>query len=371
MKIIQINQSEIKSPGGVHKTIRELSKNLSKNGHGVIALQSNPNNLSKEEMYKGFKIVRVDSSISKYLYGFSPEMNSFLKKNLTKINPDIIHIHGYHTLFSISAIYAIKKIDPSIPIVFSPHYGIHSHSSIAGIILWKPYNWYFGRKIFNLVNMVLSASDFEKNSLLNDFNIGYDKILIIPHGVNFFNSNKPKYKRNDIRLIYGGYLLKLKGVQHIIYSIKELIDTFKIKNVVLQIFGDGPYKKKLMSLIEELNVQDYVIFNDLLDHEDFLNQVKNSDVFLLLSEGENFGIVVAESLALGTPVIVSNRTALMEFTKEPGCYSVDYPPDPKKVAELILQITSNEVKVGPFSEKIRTWEEVTDKYENIYSNLLK
>ncbi|MCE7698020.1 MAG: glycosyltransferase, partial [Methanobacterium paludis] len=83
-----------------------------------------------------------------------------------------------------------------------------------------------------------------------------------------------------------------------------------------------------------------------------------------------YGLVVAEALSQGIPSIVTKRTALEEFTKENGCFGVDCPPDPKEVSDLILRIHKNDVKVGPFSEKIRTWEKVSEDYENVYKKFV-
>jgi hypothetical protein len=49
---------------------------------------------------------------------------------------------------------------------------------------------------------------------------------------------------------------------------------------------------------------------------------------------------------------------------------VDYPPDPKQVAEKVLEIYDDEVQVGPFSDKIRTWDKVAHDYERVYQALL-
>jgi hypothetical protein len=56
------------APGGISKVIRELAKALSEKGHTTTVLQGNPFNLAREEMHEGFKIIRVDSPIEKYLW---------------------------------------------------------------------------------------------------------------------------------------------------------------------------------------------------------------------------------------------------------------------------------------------------------------
>ena len=138
----------------------------------------------------------------------------------------------------------------------------------------------------------------------------------------------------------------------------------------LTIVGDGPEKKKIEKLIKNLNLFKYITWKKKLPQSELIKLYKESDIFILLSESEAYGIVVAESLACGTPVIVTRRTALEEFIKEPGCFGVNYPPDPKEVANLILKIVKSDVKVGPFSKKIRTWDKVVEDYEKTYSNVL-
>ena len=95
------------------------------------------------------------------------------------------------------------------------------------------------------------------------------------------------------------------------------------------------------------------------------------DIFLLLSNSEAYGITVAEALALGIPCIITKITALNEFINEPGCFGVNYPPDPTEVAKMVLKIYTDDVKVGPFSDKIRTWDKVSKDYENVYLDFLK
>ena len=124
-----------------------------------------------------------------------------------------------------------------------------------------------------------------------------------------------------------------------------------------------------MDIARRLNISEFVSWRGFISKNELIEEYKKADIFLLLSRSEAYGIVVAEALALGTPCIVTNTTALNEFTREPGCFGVDYPPDPKKVAELIIKIHESDVQVGPFSDKIRTWDKVAEEYERLYTNI--
>ena len=366
------NFSEVKSPGGVHKTIRELGKWLSQRGHEVMVLQGNRLNLSREEVYDGYKIIRVNSRIGNFLYGLAPEISVYLKKHYKDINPDIVHVHGYHTLFSPMIIQTIREIDDKIPIIFSPHYMPLGHNTVLADLLWPVYNKITNILVFPKIDHVIVASKFEKESLISDIPYArYVDIEIIPHGVDVIDTKKKQKKGNDIILLFSGYLQKRKGIHYIIKALYVLVYEYNIPNIKLKIIGEGSYKQNLIKLAEQLNVNHYIIWKSFIpSRKDLLKEIQTSDIFLLLSKNENYGITVAEALALGTPVIVTKHSALKEFLNEPGCFGVDYPPDPRKVAELILKIANSNIKVGPFSKKIRTWDKVVEDYERIYTWLL-
>ncbi len=288
---------------------------------------------------------------------------------MKRLNPDIIHVHGIHSLLSSEVIYAIRKFDLNIPIVFSPHLDV-SRSTFFGTYLWGVYVQIIGINIFKNVNHVISCSNFEANNISCMFDVNSNNISIIPHGVDTINLIKPENPKSQINLIYAGYLIKRKSVHHILNGLYSLINELDFEGVVLTIIGDGPEKVEIVKMVKNLNLEGHVIFKSFLPRDEYFYELKNADIFLLLSASEAFGIVVAEALAQGTPCIVVNNTALKEFSSEIGCYGIDYPPDPKRLAQLILNIYHENPQVGPFSEKIRVWDKVVDDYEEIYLNLL-
>lgn len=369
MNILISNYSEVTSPGGVHKTIIEIAKQLSKKGHNITVLQANPMDLPAEEVYEGFKIIRVKSIFGDKLYGFHPELFPFINKYYKCLKPDIIHVHGYHTLFSPELIILFKKIYPDVPLIFSPHFGISSHNTFGGKYLWTLYNKLIGNKIIKTSNLILAASNFEAKNLYSFMHSPCNKIIIIPHGVDIIDLSRVDRERDRINLLYAGYLLELKGVQYVIESLHELVYNKGFK-VQLTIVGKGPYEYNLKKLAYELNVNDFINWVGFIPSNNLVEYYKDADIFLFTSKSENYGIVVGEALAFGTPVIVTKIPALIEFLDEPGCFGVEYPPEPVKLSELIIYINSTNTKVGPFSDKIRTWDKVASNYEQIYEKCL-
>lgn len=365
MRILTLKNGEIKSPGGINKTIVELNKELSKRGHECIVITTNNLNLPNSEEYCGFEIIRVKKGIQQ-LYGLNLDLYNYLKLNLKNLKPDIIHVHSYHGLFALESIYIAKHLNINIPIVFTPHYDPLNRSTFLGKNFGSLYNKIIGKKIFQWADHIISISNFEANNIKKIWDA---QITVVPHGIDKIDIKKKK-KDGIIKLIYVGYLLDYKGVQYIIKSLEKL-RIKNVSNVKLTIIGEGAFKEKLINLSKKLNVDELITWKPFLPHPKILEEMQNHDIFLLLSKTEGYGIVVAESLSKGTPAIVTKKTALEEFTSENGCIGVECPPDPDEVANLVVKIYESEIKVGPFSNKIRTWNEVAKDYEKIYFNILK
>ena len=125
-----------------------------------------------------------------------------------------------------------------------------------------------------------------------------------------------------------------------------------------------------MGLANQMNLLKYITWTSGLSDQMLMERIKKSHLLLLLSNSEAYGIIVAESLALGTPVLVAKKAALSEFLGEPGCFGVDYPPDPTVVANTIVNLCKSEIRVGPFTDKIRTWDKVAEEYEKLYKGMI-
>ncbi len=374
---------ETKHPGGINKVVREIAKNLADMGHETIVLQPNPSNLPDEEIYEGFKIIRVSSAMDKYFYGLSLGIYQYLKNNLKDINPDIIHVNGYHTLQSIEVIHTIKGIDPNIPLIFSPYLDVVP-GTLAGKYLMNVHN-YFGKRALEKCDYITSSSQFEAEKTIEILKADPDRLKVIPLGVDVFDRSEnidiskdvvgvdlSKDLNGDkkINLIYSGYLITRKGVDYILKSLNALVHDLRVKNVVLTIVGEGPENENLLEMSRDLKLDKYIEWKPFLSRDKLITKIRQSDIFMLLSRSEAYGITVAEALALGTPCIITERTALKEFSMEPGCFVVNYPPEPREVADSILDIYENDVTVGPFTEKIRPWNKVSEDYEKLYESLL-
>lgn len=371
MRLLTFKYGEVTSPGGINKVIVKINSELAKFGNECIVITVDPKGFPNEEIYEGFKIIRIKTMLGSHFYGLNLGIFLYLMRHFKNLNPDVIHIHGYHGLLSPEVMFILKLLNKKkTPIIFSPHFGISSRETLAGKYLWKPFNYLIGRNTFKCPNINIVSSTFEANKINQVLNVPKSKIIVLPHGVDIIDLKKEKNKTNTIHLLCVSYLIKIKGVHYVIRALSELIHNNGV-DVRLTIVGNGSYEGRLRELAKELSVNDYIYWKEFMSPEELHKQFKKADIFLLMSKSENYGIVVSESLALGTPAIVAKTTSLNEFLNEPGCFGVDYPPDPKKVAEIILNIYKTNINVGPLSNKIRLWNKVTLDYLSVYSSSIK
>jgi glycosyltransferase involved in cell wall biosynthesis len=372
MRVLIVNPTDITQIGGINTSIRRLSAVLSQRGHDITVLSTNPGPLKSDELIDGTRVVRVKSSLSEYSMDASFGMWRYLDTNLgTRIDPDIVHIHGYGSLLAheMALLFRLKRF----PYVFSPHYSPSAHSFLFGaplMRLGRP----LGRLIFRGAERVVCISRFEADLLHTQLNVSSDLVTIIPNGVDTIECRvtvtKKKEKHNPIHLLYVGWLIELKGIQYILQAVREL-SVVRGRKVLLRIAGSGSYEPHLRTMTQILGIEDKVEWLGDVSGNDLLRLYREADISLLLSVSENFGTVVAESLSVGTPTIVTGNTALHEFLNEPGCFEVKYPPDIVELADLILEVCEKPVRVGPFSNRIRTWSDVGLEYERLYQTCIK
>jgi len=130
-------------------------------------------------------------------------------------------------------------------------------------------------------------------------------------------------------------LVKHKNIENLIQAFEKVV-YFK-PTTQLIIIGDGPERQKLSELAEDLNIQNNVHFTGRLSNP--YPVLHNSDLFVLPSKWEGFGMVVVEALTLGVPVIASNIDGGPRHILENGEYGILVKPD--SVADLAESIILN------------------------------
>lgn len=347
--------------GGVETHVEEVCKRLEEKGFEVDILTVDIHrNLPVESFESNIKIRRFKSyspiAISQVFYP-SFALKRFLAKNSCAY--DIVHAHNYHAL---PALYA-SQAKSSNTLVFTPHY--HGGGSyMFRNMLHIPYK-FFGRKIFEKAEKTICVSEYEKKLVLTNLGVDLEKIIVIPNGVDFNEfEGIQKKKRAFKSILYVGRLEKYKGIQYLLKVLPELGD-----DTIIEIVGSGPYKENLIKLATSLGIENKIKFFHNLSRTHLLKKYIESDIFVLLSSKESYGIVVAEALLSGTPCLVSKSSALREWIDGIDCFGINVPPDIDELKNLIQKLIGNSVHRENVRKRVSSWDSVTEKLIRTYENL--
>lgn len=296
---------------GVVTVVRNLKENLSYMGNNVYVFTVNhPDAEPLENVVRVPSIKFIKEPQHRIGTPFSAKINKVVKSKRL----DIIHTHTEFSMW-FQAMMVSRKF--SLPMVHT------MHTMYEEYIHYIPFLEYFASKtIKNWIKLIcknceilVAPSQKMKNFLLN-YN-AYKPIKIIPNGIdlskfyrieNRNNKDIEKFRsrfnlnQNDKVLIFVGRLGKEKGIDILLYILKKLVKSNpKIK---LLLVGDGPEKRNLKILSEELNITDNTIFTGYLNWPDEIRLAYNSsDAAIVASHTESFGLVVLEALACGLPVV--------------------------------------------------------------------
>lgn len=234
--------------------------------------------------------------------------------------PDIIHVHSMlYAGFAAKIIYDKYNI----PYVITEHSTAFARNLV-------PFNDISSlKKVVSDAKACIAVSN-EFVTLLNEL-FETQKWIFIPNIVNdeFLNYEKKIEQKEYFTFINVCFLEKKKRVDILISSFAEAFRGNE--KIYLKIGGDGVLKPKLEMLAKELGVESQVVFLGKLSREQVKEEVALSNVFVLSSEYETFGVVLIEALALGKPVIA---------TKCGGPESIIIP----EVGHLIEKNSENEMK---------------------------
>lgn len=208
------------------------------------------------------------------------------------------------------------------------------------------------RLVMEKVDMFLPFTETAKRVLQIE-GVPENKIKVIYPGVDterFKPGNKPEellsknnIDRDSFVILYVGKLVSWKGVHNLIYVAKILKDK-GIKDFVVAVAGKGAQKENMQKLIREIKIDEHFRFLDFISYTEIPDVYRMADVFVLpsyptMTWQEQFGMVLAEAMASGKPVISTMSGSIPEVIGDAG---ILIPPgDYMSLVNSILELIKN------------------------------
>jgi len=285
-------------------------------------------------------------------------------------------------------------------IIHSHHAGNRTHAAlIVGKILKIPTgvtihassftrensNIPYAVRICNFADFVIAVSKKTKEIIIQN---GVEIPVEVVYNAVDYQEFNPSYRGKELRekfdirrnekvILYVGWVIRRKGPQVLLQSLKYL----KRENIKTIIVGpDHGLKSELENIIDKNNLHQQALLIGEVSYRDLRALYALADilVFPTITKDEGFGIVALEAMASGTPVIASNIAAIPEVVIDQQTGLLFEPSNEEDLAEKIKYLLNNEKirkKLGEQARKISmsrfTWESSAKKLLEIYKRVLE
>ena len=339
--------------GGLGRHVYHLATSLASEGIKVHVVTKDHPGAPEYEESEGVHIYRVvnyppDITQEDWVPWTLQFNVALLEKAVAIVNDlkniNVIHAHDWlvaHAAASLKHAYRI----PLVATIHATEYGRHQ-GHLPGPMnkLIHQIEWWL---TFESVRTIC-CSQYMMEQISSIFDLPPDKVDVIPNGIDSESFKrdvsvdlyrKQYVKPGDKLVFFVGRLVYEKGVQTVIEAMTLILN--KIPNVTFVVAGSGPHMNQLKSLVDVFNLEDKVKFTGHIDTDMLSAFYKSADLTVVPSLYEPFGMVVLESMAMGTPTIVADTGGLSEIVVHEETGLKFEPGNPESLADAMLRILTD------------------------------
>lgn len=331
-----------------------------------------------EYLYKGLKIKsppclwikELGNSIPeiKYLF-FKLSIKNYLVKTCRNFKPDIIY-----------------SLDPVIDGRLAVEVGQLLHIPVILIEHSVPENYrnlVNNKKAINIYSKVVhkaSHTIFVSSSQKRRFEnlIGESiKGSIVYNGYRNELSNVSKsVSKNIFEIISIGFLEDRKGFPTLLKSVEQLMSRTKLK-IHLTIVGDGYYRKKYEDTVSQSGISDIVDFVGIVSHQEVYNLLYKSNLFVLPSYDESFGIAYLEAMSCKVPIVGTIGEGISDIVKNGHNGFLIEKENDKQLSDVILYAMNHPEEMNSMAQiayktvSELTWEKNANNIFNVFNTVIR
>ncbi len=279
---------------------------------------------------------------------------------------DLIHAHDW---LAYPAGIAAKKISGK-PLVIHVHATDFDRS--GGKV--NPAVYAIEREGMETADQIIAVSNFTKQTVIEKYNIHPEKITTIYNAVEpvaKISDFKYKKRLNEKVVTFLGRITLQKGPEYFIEA--AFLLSKKMKNIRFVMAGSGDKMNEMIYRVAQLGLADKFHFTGFLKGDEVYQMLKLTDVFVMPSISEPFGIVPLEAMQANVPVIISNQSGVSEILKH--AIKIDF-WDTYSMADFIyglLHYTSMaELLKESGKQEVNelTWKHSAKEVKDVYKSLL-
>lgn len=292
----------------VHQLLTDLS---SKKNVKILAIKPVFNNFRNKDFQitdinENYRLICINVIRIKYFeFYFLLNSQNIIKYILNYFEPDIIISHMYKSYIWANILSNNLRI---------PHI-INLHNSDIILMKYFYYRFYLGKTI-KKASLIGCRSKIIQKKVSTYLKIIESKLFYLPSGIpintivsknDFLNKYTKLFLSKKLNIVSVARLIKLKNIDKVLFALSKLDGNIEWNYIII---GDGPELKNLIKLSVELKLLDRVTFVGWKNSEEINKILMISNIFILPSFPETFGIAYLEAMAKGNIVIATKNTGI-------------------------------------------------------------
>ena len=288
---------------------------------------------------------------------------------------DVVHVHQAGETVGYCLAYALAR-----------RMGLQAKLVLS---IYAPRTYAFPRSIGEVItalschgaDLVLSLSEFSKHDIGRAYRVPRSRIAVTYAGVDSsFTTQPSQQKRSEddpFTILFCGRLNgphEQKGVDVLLKSFPTVLKSHKAE---LNIIGTGPRLAQYQALAGELGISKEVHFLGFVEHQEMPRQYQQANLFVLPSRRESFGLVLAEAMACGLPVVATTAGAIPEVVED-GVTGLLVPSDDAEAfAAAVVSLLSDHKRMKAMGtagatrvSEYFTWDRVAQRVSDGYHRVL-
>lgn len=302
----------------------------------------------------------------------------FIKKYLMEFKPDVVHAHDWLTFEA----GVIAKKNYGLPLVAHVHATEFDRSGMNG---GNPVVHAVEYEGLMMADKIIAVSKATKKIIHDRYGIPWDKIDVAYNSLDEgFVTSDYSFKADHYKYIEAmkdqGYTVVStvgrftiqKGLSHMMHAAARAIS--KEPKLLFVFAGDGEERDELMKLAADLHITNNVIFTGFVRGQRLRDIYEISDVFVMSSVSEPFGLTALEAAHHGNVLILTKQSGVAEVLRSVMEY--DFWDEEKLADEIVAVAKSGALKAalknGISHEYLRiSWDDIAKKCLSVYNEVSK
>ena len=274
---------------------------------------------------------------------------------LLKVKPDIVHLHGLWSLGLHRCAAICKRWH--VPYVIAPRGMLEPWSLQQKWLKKRIARWLYQDRDLKCAAALHATAESEAEQFRK---LGFkNSIIVSPNGVNVPKKDKNSTLQIQLktptdpdhrRVLFVSRMHPKKGVMELVEAWRQVVsggvEEWRSWNVELVYTVSGElekeYEAKVKARVKELGLEDQFIFTGALNDDEKWEAYARADLFVLPTYSENFGIVVAEALWAGVPVITTKGTPWKELEDRKCGWWIDLPEEGSNPSNWTMLVSALE-----------------------------